>query len=288
MFVSCRVALHPPGEHLGTRRCWPANGSAIVLRPMLPAGRPRSRLERVLSSRRHALDGAGRGAPCVPRSWSRLRIAEPSPRVTAASARSRNSAGRAPRRRGTLHQRLVRRDHCVEELLAVTSFAAGPQTAKSRSTFLAVGVGTHAADVQHVDDPREARAPSRSAGARLDALVRRAPWIEASVPESARSRSSMFTNSRRARPRSDDVPTGGSCRSSVPITPERTNSAPSTTRSAAIASPWNPGSPGASIRLIFRSCHSRCASDDESDICRFCSSSSQSVTVVPSRSSRAG
>src|SRR6185437_12655984 len=34
-------------------------------------------------------------------------------------------------------------------------------------------------------------------------------------------------------------------------------------------------------RLILRSCHSRCASDAESDICRLCSSSSKSPTVVP-------
>src|ERR671937_2212612 len=58
-------------------------------------------------------------------------------------------------------------------------------------------------------------------------------------------------------------------------------SAPSTTRSAAIVSPLKPASPGASIRLILRSCHSRWQSDDASDICRRCSSSSQSDVVVP-------
>ncbi len=45
-----------------------------------------------------------------------------------------------------------------------------------------------------------------------------------------------------------------------------------------------PGSrrrPGVSIRLIFRPCHSQWASEAESDICRRCSSSSQSETVVP-------
>ena len=78
---------------------------------------------------------------------------------------------------------------------------------------------------------------------------------------------------RDARPR--PVPT------STPITPLITTSAPSTTRSAAIASPWKPASPGASIRLILRPCQSTCASDAESDICRRCSSSSWSETVVP-------
>src|SRR6266508_3324312 len=99
--------------------------------------------------------------------------------------------------------------------------------------------------------------------------------------KSARSRSSMLTKRTRARPSSEarcqtrEVPT------STPITPLSTKSAPSTTWSAAIASPWKPGSPGASIRLIFRSCQFRWASAEESDIWRLCSSSSQSVTVVP-------
>ena len=50
---------------------------------------------------------------------------------------------------------------------------------------------------------------------------------------------------------------------------------------SAIVSAWKPESPGVSIRLIFRPCHSRCASDAASDIWRRCSSSSQSLTVVP-------
>jgi hypothetical protein len=60
-----------------------------------------------------------------------------------------------------------------------------------------------------------------------------------------------------------------------------TTSAPSTTRSAAIMSPWNPGSPGVSIRLILRPCHSTWQRDAASDIWRLCSSSSQSPVVLP-------
>ena len=54
---------------------------------------------------------------------------------------------------------------------------------------------------------------------------------------------------------------------STPITPETTTSAPSTTRSEATVSAWKPESPGVSIRLILRSCHSQLQSDAESDIC---------------------
>ena len=45
--------------------------------------------------------------------------------------------------------------------------------------------------------------------------------------------------------------------------------------------PGSPASPGVSIRLILRPCHSTWQSEAESDICRRCSSSSQSETVVP-------
>src|SRR5215208_6289729 len=106
--------------------------------------------------------------------------------------------------------------------------------------------------------------------------------------KSARSRSSMFTKMTRASPpvsarfQSRAVPT------STPITAETTTSAPSTTLSAEMASPWKPGSPGVSMRLILRPCHSRLASAACSDIRRRCSSGSQSVVVpaasiVPSR-----
>src|SRR4051794_7246935 len=99
--------------------------------------------------------------------------------------------------------------------------------------------------------------------------------------KSARSRSSMLTTITRdssyssARFHTRDVVT------STPMTPLITTSAPSTTRNAANVSAWKPGSPGQSTRLILRSCHSRWSSEPESDICRLCSSSSQSDAVVP-------
>ena len=68
---------------------------------------------------------------------------------------------------------------------------------------------------------------------------------------------------------------------SSPMTPSTTTSAPSTMPSAHRASPWKLGSPGTSRRLILRSCQFACASVSEIDIARFCSSSSQSLTVLP-------
>ena len=65
------------------------------------------------------------------------------------------------------------------------------------------------------------------------------------------------------------------------MTPLTVTSAPSTTCSDEIASPWKLGSPGVSMRLIFRPCHSTWHRDAEIDISRCCSSSSQSETVVP-------
>ncbi len=99
--------------------------------------------------------------------------------------------------------------------------------------------------------------------------------------KSARSRSSMLTNTTRARPRSSaslqarDVPT------STPMTADTVTRAPSTTRAAVRSSPWKLGSPGTSIRFSFRSCQVACASDMAIESCRACSSSSESDTVVP-------
>src|SRR5437773_9658155 len=91
----------------------------------------------------------------------------------------------------------------------------------------------------------------------------------------------MFTNTTRGSSRlSARSQTRVVC-TSTPITALATTSAPSTTRSAAIVSPLKPASPGLSIRLILRPCHSRWQSDDASDIWRRCSSSSQSEVVVP-------
>ena len=99
--------------------------------------------------------------------------------------------------------------------------------------------------------------------------------------KSARSRSSMFWTITRERPSSSARCQLRVVCTSTPITELTTKSAPSTTRSAAIASPWKPASPGASIRLIFRSCQSTWQTEAASDICRRCSSSSQSDTVEP-------
>src|SRR5215211_6037761 len=100
--------------------------------------------------------------------------------------------------------------------------------------------------------------------------------------KSARSRSSMFTYTRRATPSSSArchrrwVPT------STPMTALTTNTADSATRSAPRASAMKDGSPGVSIRLTLTPCQSNEASDAEIDIPRAFSSSSESETVVPS------
>src|SRR6185437_789174 len=91
----------------------------------------------------------------------------------------------------------------------------------------------------------------------------------------------MFTKTTRGRSRAVERSHTRLVCTTTPITALATTSAPSTTRRAATVSPVQPESPGVSIRLIFRSCHSRWQSDDESDICRRCSSSSQSEVVVP-------
>ena len=91
----------------------------------------------------------------------------------------------------------------------------------------------------------------------------------------------MFTKTTRESSSSSARDQTRAVFTSTPMTPETTTSAPSTTFMVAIVSAWKPESPGVSIRLILRPCHSRCASDEARDICRFCSSSSQSVVVVP-------
>src|SRR5919108_57767 len=91
----------------------------------------------------------------------------------------------------------------------------------------------------------------------------------------------MFTNRTRASPSSSARAQIRFVCTSTPMTPETTSSVPSTTRSAEIVSPWKLGSPGVSMTLILRPCHSRWQSDAEMVICRRCSSSSQSATVEP-------
>ena len=72
----------------------------------------------------------------------------------------------------------------------------------------------------------------------------------------------MFTKTTRESSSSSARAHTRAVFTSTPITPETTTSAPSTTRRLAIVSAWKPESPGVSIRLILRPCHSRCASDD--------------------------
>ena len=100
--------------------------------------------------------------------------------------------------------------------------------------------------------------------------------------KSARSRSSMFTKISRERPSSLARSHSRSVFTSTPITPFTTNTALSHTRSAAIASATNDGSPGVSIRLTLRSSHANDARLEAIDICRAFSSGAESDTVVPS------
>src|SRR6266511_2197992 len=100
--------------------------------------------------------------------------------------------------------------------------------------------------------------------------------------KSARSRSSMFTNTRRARPPSSARLHSRSVWTSTPITALTTTTAASTTRRAASVSATKLGSPGVSIRLILRSPYSKEATLAPMDMERSCSSGSKSETVVPS------
>ncbi len=78
--------------------------------------------------------------------------------------------------------------------------------------------------------------------------------------KSARSRSSIVTNTTRHRPSTSARSQRRVVCTSTPLTPLTAKSAPSTTRSEASVSAWKPGSPGVSTRLILRSCHS-CVAD---------------------------
>src|SRR4029078_8469588 len=113
-------------------------------------------------------------------------------------------------------------------------------------------------------------------------------WPKACLSESsvrkksARSRWSMFENRRRARPSSEARSERRLVVTSAPITPFTTNTAPSTTRSAASASAMKLGSPGVSIRVILRSPQRNDERLAEIDISRAFSSDAESETVVPS------
>src|SRR3954454_798824 len=100
--------------------------------------------------------------------------------------------------------------------------------------------------------------------------------------KSARSRSSMFTNSSRARSSSSARCHSRVVETSTPITALTTKMADSQTRRAPSASATNDGSPGVSRRLTLRSSHSNEDRAAEIDIWRAFSSLSASDTVVPS------
>ena len=100
--------------------------------------------------------------------------------------------------------------------------------------------------------------------------------------KSARSRSSMFTNTSRARPSSSARRQSRSVWTSTPITPLTTNTAASTTRSAASVSATKLGSPGVSIMFTLRPSCSNDVTAAPIDIPRSCSSASKSQTVEPS------
>ena len=100
--------------------------------------------------------------------------------------------------------------------------------------------------------------------------------------KSARSRSSMFTKSIRARSSSSARCHSRIALTSAPMTALTTKIADSQTRSAPSESATKLGSPGVSMRLILRSSHSNELSDALIDIWRACSSGSESDAVVPS------
>ena len=111
----------------------------------------------------------------------------------------------------------------------------------------------------------------------------KAAFSDSSVrKKSARSRSSMFTNTMRAMSSSAARSHRRCVETSTPMTALTTKTADSQTRSAPSASATKLGSPGVSRRLILRSCHSNELSAAEIDICRAFSSASASETVVPS------
>ena len=142
-----------------------------------------------------------------------------------------------------------------------------------------VGVGAH---VDEVDDARRSRAPGPSAWPPRRPSRTGSCSDASAASKSARSRSSRLTWTMRGSPSSSARRHSRSVETSTPATPEISKSAPSTTLSAPSASPWNDGSPGVSMRFSRRPSHSACARVAEIDIERRFSSSSWSVTVVPS------
>src|SRR5919106_6317228 len=130
--------------------------------------------------------------------------------------------------------------------------------------------------------------PSSSCSEPIGISVATTCWPKACLSDSrlrktsARSRSSMFTKTVRARPSSSARSQRRLVVTSTPITPLTTKTALSQTRSAASASATKLGSPGVSIRLILRSSQRNDDRPAEIDIARDFSSVAESETVVPS------
>ena len=142
-------------------------------------------------------------------------------------------------------QALVDLHDLVEELLAVLCAArsTSPGIATGSDSFSPLGRHVRA-HVEHVDDALELVLRARSGCARRRTSRRTAPGsgrargrsrpapVEHVHDEDARKAEVLGELLHTRRP------------TSKPITPETTTSAPSTTRSAQRASPWNDGSPG--------------------------------------------
>ena len=180
------------------------------------------------------------------------------------------------------HELLVGLDDGVEELLAVLLHEVGHRVGDRLRPAFAPAGGIHVrAHVEEIDDPAELvlaadRKLDRDAavGQLLARRLEHAEEVGALAVEHV-DEETRESSCCSARCHTRAVLT------STPITPLSTTTTPSTTRSAANVSAWKPVSPGVSIRLIFRSFHSRWQSAPERDIARFCSCSSQSETVVP-------
>ena len=254
------------------RLIFPANGSAIVLKtnaavdaPSTSNGAPRFAGDGTPSTRRSS-------SACVPRFFVATEHAD----------REDLAARDAELQRGgdvvriellalevALHQRLVDLHHLVEQLLAVLLRELRHRVGdRDRLATPSARPGS----CRRTCGARR-RCPASSCSAPIGMWTathfeENCSWIWPSVrKKSARSRSSMLTTSTRARPSSSASFLTRAVPTSKPITPETTTSAPSTTRSAQRASPWKDGSPGQSTRLIFRPCHSVCASESEIESC---------------------
>ena len=262
----------------------PANGSATVLKTNADVPR-RPERRRLLRRRRDALDEQVEQrvrAEVLRRDAARDRVQlvardrvleRGGDVVRVELLAARGSAPSAPRRSRRRRRAASRGTRRPPRPSSPGSARARPRARRRDPCTRSCGAGRRC---------RSARARRRSgAGSRRSATESCSCSAASMRKKSARSRSSMFTNTTRESSSSSARFHTRAVLTSTPITPETTTSAPSTTCRPAIVSAWNPLSPGVSIRLILRPCHSTWQSDAASDICRRCSSSSQSETVVP-------